>query len=305
MNRRAYRSSADAGRMLALVRRCPAGNLHTADLPYRLSSWAFDYPANVSLWEDETGALLGWAALQPPFWTIDYAFDPAAGQQMHRDILAWADERARVALGTDAGRPAWYVNVFPGQRDRIADLEAAGFASQEKVEYPWSKVLLVRPARLPVPDHPLPRGYTLRPLVSAAQADMYVDLHRAVFESKNMTRSWRERIVARPDYDPNLNLLAVDADGNLAGFCICWYAESGPGGGPTGQVEPMGVAAEHRGRRLGQALLAEGIRRLHAAGAQQVLVETDTYRNPARRLYRSLGFTVLENVLVYRKDYEP
>ena len=54
---------------------------------------------------------------------------------------------------------------------------------------------------------------------------------------------------------------------------------------------------------LGRAVLAEGLRRLYEQGAQEVLVETDNYRNAAFALYESVGFRVARDVLVFRKDY--
>jgi hypothetical protein len=34
-------------------------------------------------------------------------------------------------------------------------------------------------------------------------------------------------------------------------------------------------------------------------------VETDNYRDEAFRLYESVGYRVIQDVLVYRKDYGP
>jgi hypothetical protein len=57
--------------MSALARQGFENNLHIIDLPYRLSSWALDDPANVGLWVDENQQFVAWAALQSPFWAID------------------------------------------------------------------------------------------------------------------------------------------------------------------------------------------------------------------------------------------
>jgi hypothetical protein len=38
-------------------------------------------------------------------------------------------------------------------------------------------------------------------------------------------------------------------------------------------------------------------------GAQEILVETDNFRNAAFALYESVGFRILYDVLVFRKDY--
>jgi mycothiol synthase len=215
--------------------------------------------------------------------------------------LAWADARARATLDTAYGHPAWFVNVFVEQTQRRRDLEQAGFASQADVdEDSWSKVLLRREAA-PLPSTPpLPPGFSLRPLAGDAEAAAYVDLHRAVFESKNMTEAWRLRTLRHADYRPELDLVAVAPDGRLAAFCVGWWQSSGA---PAGQIEPMGVHADFRRLGLGRAILSEVVRRLTDLGAQQIEVETDNYRNAAYALYAALGFRLARDVLVYRKDY--
>jgi len=49
--------------------------------------------------------------------------------------------------------------------------------------------------------------------------------------------------------------------------------------------------------------LCETLRHLLNQGAESIFVETDSYRNTAFRLYESVGFGVVRDVLVYRKDY--
>src|SRR5436853_7892166 len=107
---RPYAGPIDLRRMAGLVRAFPAGHHHVVDLPYRLSSWAFDYPQNVGLWEDGAGNLLAWAVLQSPFWTLDYAFHPDTRDYgMGPQILTWAIKRAGELVGTPGGRPAWFL----------------------------------------------------------------------------------------------------------------------------------------------------------------------------------------------------
>ena len=67
MIQREYRGTPYQALMHALVHADPAAHLHVADLPYRLGSWAFDHPDNVSLWFDGDGQLGAWAVLQTPF----------------------------------------------------------------------------------------------------------------------------------------------------------------------------------------------------------------------------------------------
>ena len=300
INQRKFSGEADKQAMAALVRAFPAGNLHVADLAYRLSSWALDDPENIGLWVNTEGQLLAWAVMQTPFWVIDYACHPGA-ESLHPQILAWADSRARHTLGTASGRPTWFVNVLAGQADRIRDLEQAGFASQADVgQDSWSKVRML--CTTPATEDAPPAGFLIRPLAGEKEVEACVELHRAVFESKNMTVEWRRRILHCPEYRPDLDLVAVAPDGRLAAFCVGWLDRRSEKE-PYGQIEPLGVHRDFRGLGLGQAILSDGLRRLRLDGADRVYVETDNYRNAARLLYESVGFRVIQNVLVYRKDY--
>src|SRR5512142_3151090 len=157
----------DKSRMLALAKELAVVNLHVIDLPYRLSSWALDDPKNIGLWFDEYGQMAGWAVLQSPFWTIDYVFHPTFEAQLHPEILAWADARARAIAKTPFGRPAWFAMVFEEQSDRIRVLEKAGFQCQAEVgENSWSKVLMRRSTQTPIKQHKPPAGFTVRSLAT-------------------------------------------------------------------------------------------------------------------------------------------
>lgn len=289
--------------LIALARAFPATNLHIVDLPYRLSSWALDDPANAGLWFDAEGRLSAWAVMQTPFWTIDYVCHPEAEAYLHRQILIWTDRRARQLLDTPGGRPCWFVMVFSDQAERIRDLEGLGFVSQANAgENAWSKVLMQRAGQIPVAGCALPAGFTVRPLTGGQEVNAYVQLHRAVFESKNMTAEWRQRTLRHPEYRSDLDLVVEAPDGSLAAFCVCWLGQE-PGGRLSGQVEPLGVHPSYRKLGIGRAILSEGLRRLYRNGADRAFVETDNYRNAAFELYQALGFHVIRDVLVFRKDY--
>ncbi len=302
IKQRPYKGEADKRAMEALVYAFPNSNLHVTDLPYRLSSWALDVPENIRLWFHGEDRLVAWAALQSPFWTIDYAYSPNAGQDLHREILNWTDHRARQILDSAYGHPAWFVNVFAEQADRIRDLEDKGFASQANAgEDSWSKVFMFRPADTPVSDCPAPPGFRIRPLGGEKEVEAYVKLHQTVFESKNMTVEWRSRTLRHPSYGADLDLVGIAPDGKMAAFCVGWLNTQTEV--IRGQIEPLGVHEDYRKSGLGRAILSEGIQRLIQNGASSLYVETDNYRNEAFRLYESAGFRVIKEVLVFRKDY--
>lgn len=302
---RPFAGESDVRAMAVLANQFAAENMHVADLPYRFSSWAMDFPDTVGLWIDDNGELVGWVVMQTPFWTIDYTYNVESASEIHPHILQWVDERAEAIVDSPSGRPVWFINVFSEQKERIQDLDAAGFASQADVgENSWTKVLMKRSGQAPVEKSVLPNGFIIRPLAGMDEVDDYVNLHREVFESKSMTHEWRQRTLTHPAYIPELDLVVVAPDGRLAGFCICWLNQS-TSGETTGQVEPLGIRAEFRKLGLGRALLCEGLSRLQQHGAESMYVETDNYRDEAFLLYESVGYTVLHHVLVYRKDYAP
>lgn len=295
---RSYRDETDQSLMIDLARVFSADHLRVYDLPYRLSSWALDDPQNARLWFDPDGDLLAWAVLQPPFWTIDITCRPDVAPALYAEILAWADERARQVVNTSFGHPAWFVMVFADQAPLIRDLETAGFACQADIgEDSWSKVFMRRPGGLPVKDYRIPPGFTVRSLAGDTEVEAYVDLHRSVFQTRNMTVEWRRRTLRHPGYRPDLDVVVAAPGGDLAGFCVCWLH------GVNGQIEPLGCHVDYRRYALGRLALAEGIRRLQAAGVEQIYVETDKYRNTAMKLYEHMGFQVIRDVWVYRKEY--
>jgi GNAT superfamily N-acetyltransferase len=88
----------------------------------------------------------------------------------------------------------------------------------------------------------------------------------------------------------------IDRDA-LAGFLLA-EAEAITAAGPRGRLE-----VEHRGGGLGDILVAESLRRLHAAGAGSAALTVAAVNDAALALYRRHGFVVAETIPVYVKDF--
>jgi mycothiol synthase len=297
----------DFREMETLAREFRSDNLHVTDLPYRISSWAINDPENIGLWKDASGSLAAWAILQGPFCSVDIACQPELEASLIPNILNWVDERSRehpdrVPRGTPSGGRCWFIDAFSDQKERVRALESAGYACQANVgDYSLSEVLMQRQASIPVKEYRIPEGFVIRPMAGESEVEAYVDLHQKTFDTKNMTVDWRLRTLHHPDYRPELDLVVVSPDQRLAAFCIGWLDDHGPE--KTGQIEPLGCHPDFRQFALGRLALAEGLRRLQNLGAKKMFVETDSWRNTAFQLYESLGFQVVRDVLVYRKDY--
>jgi ribosomal protein S18 acetylase RimI-like enzyme len=273
---------------------------HVADWPYRFSSWALDHLQNTQVWMDAFSQPLGWAVLQTPFWAIDCVVRPDAPPRLYQEMLGWAQARAAEMNAQGEGRPIWFVSISAACLDQRRDLTALGFEDvSEASENPWSKVLFELAgdgAHLPAQ---LPEGLRVRSLDISSEIQAYVAMHREVFQSESMTPGWRSKVTHMPDYINELDLVISSDNGGLYGFCVAWLRQLVTGE-TVGQIEPLGVRESHRGQKFSQALLAEAIRRLRNLGASRVYVETDKQRAAAMEAYRSMGFRVAHDVLVYR-----
>lgn len=292
----------DLPAVLALADYSLLGLPHLADWPYRFASWALDDSEGAQVWLDDAGRLLGWAVLQTPFWAIDCIVHPDAPSSLYREMLVWAKTKAQTLTAAGAGRPIWFVSIAAMCLEQRRELEALGFVDMAEDEQdPWSKVLFALPEARSVTPVLLPAGMAIRSLRVPEEIGAYVVLHRAVFESENMTHAWRERTTQLAGYRNALDLVLVSEAGELCGFCVAWLRERATGT-TVGQIEPLGIAAPYRGQRLSQALLAEAVRRLREQGAGQIVVETDRQREAAMAAYTALGFTEAHEVEVYRHN---
>ena len=149
---RPFSGDADKRTMAALSRQFPADNLRLTDLPYRFSSWACDDPENVRLWFDADGQLLAWAALQTPWWTIDFAIHPRERKATfcHKSWIGPTSAPGRLSI-PHLDIPAGFSTFSPTKLSASKSCEQAGFASQANVgEDSWSKVWMQRPGAEPV-----------------------------------------------------------------------------------------------------------------------------------------------------------
>ena len=94
-------------------------------------------------------------------------------------------------------------------------------------------------------------------------------------------------------YDPALDLAVSAADGQVAAYALFWFDPVTE----VGMVEPMRVEDEYQRRGLARVMLAAGLDRLAARGAQRLKVGYST--DAARALYIGAGFRVTSTNTAY------
>jgi mycothiol synthase len=189
--------------------------------------------------------------------------------------------------------------VEEGAIGHSAIVEARGF---EPIRWYFT---MHRPNLDDIPDAPLPPGLELRPLTP--------DQHRAVWEAdvEAFRDHWQARepsdadragLFAKTEFEPELWVVAWDGD-EVAGVVQpwIWRDENAALGVDRGWLERISVRRAWRGRGLGRALTAEGLRRLRDAGMTDAMLGVDA-DNPtgALGLYESLGFVRTHHTAVYR-----
>lgn len=263
-------------RIAEFIYACPEGFPNLVDLPYRLSSWALDDPANYHIWEAD-GQVQAVGLIQLPWLALDYALRPGS-ESLVAAILDWAAARAGIIARTTQQELPLVVRIPPNRAAHIPHLAARGF----QLDDDWTIVHLNRALHGTLTTPALPDGYRFRALRGESEVAAYVDLHQTAFGSKNMRTGWRSRTLTMPQYRPELDLLVVDADDRPVAFCIGWLHPDQP----IGQIEPLGVHPASQRLGLGRAVLLEGLRRLQVAGAQTARIDSYKHNDPALSLYQ-------------------
>jgi len=99
------------------------------------------------------------------------------------------------------------------------------------------------------------------------------------------------RAFAAMSAQPGNVYLVAEAGGELVG-CLQFTVIHGLSrkGASRAQIEGVRVHADHRGRRIGEALFEAAFERAAASGCNLVQLTTDRSRADAQRFYQRLGF---------------
>lgn len=230
----------------------------------------------------------------------DPAFDmqvhPAyAWQGIEDEALAWAEMRLSELRRSDPGR--WNGPLVSGARQddpqRIAFLERHGFRPGGE----FSEVNLLRELDGPIPAAVVPPGCQVRvvqegELSNRAGAQREVWLPWSVGEVSNEDYA---KLMQLPGYDPELDIVSVAPDGVIAAYVNGWNDPLNQ----IGDFGPVGTRPAYRRQGLAKAALLECLRRMQMQGMQRVSVSTNNL--PARRLYESVGFRVVNEYIEYVK----
>jgi GNAT superfamily N-acetyltransferase len=305
---RPYRDPADLACMRQLLMdgcqtKIPASYMHPGYL-----DWALHYPPdeqenrrNLRLWEclgNEPPALEAWAMYWRHEGTFDLFVSPALhGSPQHQSVMdeymAWAEERAR-EVGQKQIGPFWLLDY---DEVMIRLMKARGF-----VEIP-----MVRPPELfersldELPLIRLPEGFTVQGVSNLNEGRLRARVTHGAFRPDDDWETYAEvyaQFIGSAVYDGERDLFVRSRDGRGASACGIWFDRVNA----VGLFEPVATHPHFQGKGLGKAVMAEGMRRMKAAGMQRAIVGFDPGNTAARALYTSMGFRASCYFASYRKE---
>jgi ribosomal protein S18 acetylase RimI-like enzyme len=253
----------------------------------------------VRLWHDRQGRLAAFAMLgEDPSFDCEVAPEYAEAG-LEAAALDWAETRLEALRRRDAnhwGGPL-VADARQDNADRIAFLERHGFRYRGE----FTEVNMLRALAEPIPPSVLPAGCQARRL--AADVGEIADRMAAYREvwlpwtDGNMSDEDYARFMRLPRYERELDIVTITPEGVVAALVTGWADPVNR----IGELDAVSVRPAYRRRGFMRAALLECLRRLQAAGMDRVCVSTGETNTPARQLYESVGFRVVNRYLDFDK----
>jgi len=306
---RPYAGEADLEAIAHLLNVCETvdqlDNYYSArDLRLEFSEPNFDAARNLRLWHDGDGKLIGFGQIWFPADTetdteiqeIDghlwFRVHPdARGDRLETEIIAWGEARMH-EIWLERGMPVkLYGHARDKQTDLIELLENRGFTFVRQF------LRMERSLTQPIPIPQLPEGFTIRHCQGEADLAAWVEMHNQSFidhwNYHPLTVETHQHWMGDPEYQSELDLVAIAPDGTFAAFCYCHIPleQNQHLGQSNGWIGMLGTRRGFRRIGLGRAMLLTGLQKLKAAGMDTAKLGVDTENpNRAQTLYESTGF---------------
>ena len=232
---------------------------------------------DVFLWETaggELAAVLNSEGRGHIFLQVDPRYRTQALEEEMLDVA----ERELVGVGSSSGRP--FVNVSAEDRDAMRTDLLARRGHTRRADS--QEIQRKRDLALPVPDAPVPPGYTVRAM-RAEEEDLkkrswasWRAFHAEEPNWKYDGWTWLRSAMSAPMYRRDLDIVVEAPSGEIASFATVWYDDVTR----ATYYEPVGTMPEHRRRGLAKAAIAEGMRRSRDLGALYATVGGGGESNP-------------------------
>lgn len=270
---------------------------HVGDLPHRIyNGLRGRYPRHelIRLWYVD-GQLEGFAQVYPRHKLYDVLISPKyRSTALEIDALNWAYDTLRIWMNQEdnEGKDV-ETGVYTCDTQRINCLTELGYQPDEST---WM-IVNERSLDTDLPDAILPEGYSIRSVIDEGDAEQLAAVHHGAFGSEWSPEIYRDEVMRKPGYDPELEHIVVAPDGTFAAFCITWLDTVNS----IGLFEPVGTHKAHQRKGLGRALLSYGLRFMREQGMKTAQVCSESDNPAANALYQAVGFVPTYTIIDYQR----
>ena len=253
----------------------------------------------IRLWYDGAGGLVAYAMLgEDPLFECQ-VLPQHEWSGLETEALAWAEARLVELRKQDLKK--WGGPIVSGVRQddprRIAFLEGNGFRYSGE----FSEVNMLRTLDDPISDPKPPPGCLVREVMGEE------DIHDRAAAQREVWHPWTVGIVSDedyvrfmrlPGYQRELDVVAIAPDGVIAAYVNGWIDPVNR----IGDFGPVGARQVYRRQGFTRAALLESLHRMKAHGMDRVCISTTITNIPARQLYESVGFKIVNKYFDYVKS---
>jgi mycothiol synthase len=253
---------------------------------------------HIRLWHDQQGKLVAYAILgEDPSFNCQ-VLPGYEWSGIESEALDWAETRIGELRQRDAEQ--WGSPLVSGARQD--DARRITFLKQHSFRYSgeFAEVNMLRSLDEPIPETGGSPSCQIRALAETGETSDRAAAQREVWQPWTVGYVSDEdyaHLMQLPGYHRELDVVAIAPDGHIAAYVNCWLDPVNR----IGDFGPVGARPAYRRQGLTRAVLLEGLRRFKAHGMDRACVSTGVSNTPARRLYESVGFQIVNKCLDYVK----
>ncbi len=249
---------------------------------------------NTRLWFDADDQLVGFA-LVDHYNNLCFEFEDSG---IEAEIVDWGVQCIRRAMQATGEALTLDASCRADNTERLALLERHSFIREAQ-----HSVHMVRSLHKPIPTPQLPAGFSIRHVTGEHEVEALVTLHRAAFGTETMTVEERLAMMRTPDYDVELDLVAVAPDGQLAAYCMVLISqeENAQTGRNEGYTDPVATHPDFRRHGLARALLLTGLHKLKQRGMDTACLGTSSENIAMQQAAQAVGFRVQSTTLWFSR----
>jgi ribosomal protein S18 acetylase RimI-like enzyme len=164
----------------------------------------------------------------------------------------------------------------------------------------FAEVNMLRSLDESIAETKLPDGYQVREVLQTDEVTQRASVQREVWQPwtvGNVSSDDYKRFMQLPGYHRELDIVTVSPDGVIAAYVNGWIDPLNK----IGDLGPVGALPAYRRQGLTRAAIIECLHRLKAYGMNRACVSTGVTNVPARQLYESIGFKVVNRYRDYTR----